>query len=78
MTGVQTCALPISFKLESKGLTEVEIRDMKGAVVFHDKFKNRKEGSYLKEVNLEGAAKGVYILTVKQGKRIANKKLIIR
>mgnify|MGYP007026238289 CR=1 FL=1 len=37
-----------------------------------------KEGSYLKEVNLEGAAKGVYILTVKQGKRIANKKLIIR
>ena len=68
----------IAFKLESKGLTEVEIRDMKGAVVFHDKFKNRKEGSYLKEVNLEGAAKGVYILTVKQGKRIANKKLIIR
>jgi len=68
----------IEFKLESKGQTEVEIRDMKGAVVFHDKFKNRKEGSYLKEVNLEGAAKGVYILTVKQGKKLADKKLIIR
>ena len=73
-----TGQVKIEFKLASKGQTEVEIRDMKGGVVFFDKFKNRKEGSYLKEVNLEGAAKGVYILTVKQGKKIADKKLIIR
>jgi len=51
---------------------------MKGGVVFHDAFKNPKRGSYTKEVNLEGSAKGVYILTVKQGKKLANKRLKIR
>lgn len=68
----------IEFELKPKGQTEVEIRDMKGGIVFHDEFKNQKGGSYYKEVHLEGAAKGVYILTVKQGKKLANKKLIIR
>ncbi|MBL4735629.1 MAG: T9SS type A sorting domain-containing protein [Flavobacteriales bacterium] len=68
----------IIFELASKGQTEVEIRDIKGGVVFHDEFKNPKNGSYSRKVNLEGSAKGIYILTVKQGKKLANKKLIIR
>jgi len=42
----------IKFKLDSKGLTEVQIRDMKGGAGFYDKFKNKKEGSFLKDVNL--------------------------
>lgn len=73
-----TGKLKIEFELESKGQTEVEIRDIKGGVVFHDEFKNPKNGSYSKKVNLEGSARGVYILTVKQGKKLANKRLIIR
>jgi len=68
----------IEFELPSKGQTEVEIKDIKGGIVFRDKFKNPKEGAYSREVNLEGSAKGVYILTIKQGKKLANKRLIIR
>ena len=68
----------IEFELEEKGPTTVEIRDMKGGVVFHDDFRNSRNGSYSKKVNLEESAKGVYILTIKQGDKLANKRLIIR
>ncbi len=66
----------LSFELKEKGTTAIEITNKNGQPVYSEKLKNFS-GKFSKEMDLSSEEKGIYYLTVKQGKNVLMRKLLI-
>lgn len=67
----------LRFSLSEKNTTVINITEPNGKVIFSEKLK-AFSGVYEKEIDLSSQAKGIYFLTVKQGKQSAVRKLLIQ
>jgi hypothetical protein len=66
----------LQFELSDKGTTTISIAEKSGNEVYSEKL-NNFTGKYENEINLTNQPKGMYYLTVKQGKQSLVRKLVI-
>ncbi len=66
----------LSFNLDSKDQTEIQIYDMNGKRVYHESIGDFK-GSYSKDIDISGNGKGTYFLKISQGKNGVTKKVVV-
>jgi len=65
----------LDMELNSKEDASIRIVDMNGKEVYNEKFSG--SGKKTKSINLGNNKKGTFIVTIKQGKKTSNKKIII-
>lgn len=66
----------LKFKSDDKSNPEVIVRDINGKIVYTDKASSFN-GSFDKEISLDDAAKGIYLVTITQGAKAITKKLVV-
>lgn len=66
----------LSFELKETGTTTIEIANKDGKQVYLEKLKDFS-GKFSKEIDISSEKQGLYYLTVKQGKKVLMRKLLI-
>ncbi|MBL7933559.1 MAG: T9SS type A sorting domain-containing protein [Bacteroidia bacterium] len=66
----------LAFDLQDKGDTEINVLNMEGRSVYHEKLKNFT-GHYDHEIDISSQPKGVYFVKVAQGRHSYVKKMMI-
>lgn len=66
----------LKFRSDDKTTPEVVVRDINGKVVYTEKA-TTFDGNFDKEISLDGAAKGIYLVTITQGSKAVTKKLVV-
>ena len=67
----------LTFGLENKGDVNIQIFDINGKSVYHEKKKNFK-GKYTNDIDISENAKGIYFLNITQGKNSTTKKVVLQ
>jgi hypothetical protein len=67
----------LSFSLENKGKTEINIIDMQGKQIYNEVLRNFS-GQFSKDIDISDAGKGVYFIQIIQGKQATAKKIVIQ
>ena len=69
--------LNVSFSIDTPGPVEIKILDGIGRVVVEDSF-TTDSGYVNREYNIEGKAKGTYLLQIRQGDKWKHEKIILK
>lgn len=68
--------LNINFSLKEKGDTKITLTDGAGREVYKETIKDFS-GTYQKAINLSSEGKGMYFLSVEQGRKVMTKKIVL-
>ncbi len=66
----------VSISLTSNTDVKVSLNDISGRLIFNETFKN-SESIFKKDINFNYLSKGIYLINVESGAKIASKKLVI-
>ncbi|MCW3075744.1 MAG: hypothetical protein JWO32_353 [Bacteroidetes bacterium] len=66
----------LKFTGTEKTSVSINVKDINGKTVYTETVK-QFNGTYDKEINLDGPAKGIYFVTIAQGQKATTKKLIV-